>query len=489
MNSGVPGLDEVLHGGLPEGRLYLLEGDPGAGKTTLGLQFLLAGAAAGERCLFVTLSETAEELQATADSHGWDLGGVEILDLQADARESEGHGQYTILHPAEVELGELTRKILARVRELLPSRLCFDSLSEVRLLARDSLRFRREVLAIKQVLAEFDCTAVLIDYPAEPTDFQLHSVVHGVLVLQHRTIEFGSDRRSLFLRKLRGREFQGGQHDYRIRRGGLEVFPRVVAAHTRAETAPEPYSSGIEGLDLLLGGGVGTGTCTMVLGPSGAGKSTLSATWALQAARRGEKAVVFLFDEAPSTWSARLRSLSLPPDEYLRDGRLVLEPVDPAEMSPGEFASLVTRHVDDGAKVVLIDSLNGYLNAMPSVDFLGLHLHELLHMLRHREVVTLLTMVQHGILGSDVRAPIDISYLADSVLLLRFFEAFGEVRKAVSVLKKRHGAHERTIRELKLSAAAGIEVGEQITAFEGVLGGNPRFIGGQLRAEPGEGRA
>lgn len=464
----------MLGGGAPRGRVYLVEGEPGSGKTTLGLQFLLAGAAAGERCLCVTLSESEEELRAIAASHGWDLSGIEVLDLQS-AMPPHGQSNYTILQPSEVELGELTRGVIERIDAVRPTRVCFDSLSEVRLLARDPLRFRREVLAIKGELASRGGTAMLLDYRSDPAEIQ--SLVHGVVSLEHVPIEFGADRRRLSVRKLRGSPFRGGYHDYRIRTGGIDVFPRIVAAESRGAGEPQPYPSGLAGLDQLLGGGIGTGTCTMLLGPSGTGKSALASAWALEAARRGDKAVVFLFDEAPATWTARLRSLSLAPDEHLRHGRIELVPIDPAEVSPGEFGSLVQRHLDGGVRVVVLDSINGYLNAMPSVDFLGLHLHELLHLLRNRDAVTLLTLAQHGILGQRVQSPVELSYMADTVLLLRYFEAFGEVRKALSVMKKRHGAHESTIRELRLSTGEGIVVGGRLTEFQGVLGGSPRYVG------------
>ncbi|WP_373044495.1 ATPase domain-containing protein [Vulgatibacter sp.] len=480
MATGVPGLDEVLAGGLPAGRMYLVAGDPGAGKTTLGLQFLLEGRDRGEACLYITLSETAAELRSSAASHGWSLDGIEILDLQSGQGTGRADAHYTILHPAEVELGDTMRTIVERIEELRPRRVCFDSLSEVRLLSRESLRFRREVLALKQALAPSGATVLLVDYRTrESRDIHIESLVHGIFELEHHTIEFGSERRRISVRKLRGSEFRGGHHDYRIRKGGIAVFPRIIAAESRNDYTPQAFPSGIAGLDELLGGGVGTGTSTMLLGPSGVGKSTLASTWALAAAERGERAVVYLFDEGPSTWVSRLRSLGLDPHRHLDSGRIVLSPVDPAEMSPGQFASLVQEQaVSHRARVVLIDSINGYLNAMPAAEFLGLHLHELLQMLNHHEVVTLLVLAQHGILGQGVRSPIELSYLADAVVLLRYFEAFGEVGKALSVVKKRHGPHERAIRELRLSTAGGIDVGGQLTAFQGVLAGSLVFSGG-----------
>ena len=489
--TGIEGLDEILGGGLPRGHFYLVEGDPGSGKTTLGLQFLLAGRAAGERCLFITVSETEGDLRAIAGAHGWSLDGIELLDLQAAEEHLRFGPPYTLFPPSEVELGETTQLILDRIKATQPSRLCFDSLSEVRLLSRDSLRLRRRLLALKRGLEEQGCTALMIDFRVEPRDYDIESLVHGLITLESRTIEFGGQRRWLTVNKVRTISFRSGAHEYQICTGGIAVFPRIIAAESRRPYEPRAFPSGVEGLDELLGGGVSTGTATMLLGPSGVGKSTLAASWALAAAKRGERAVVYIFDEAPATWTARLRGLGLDPEPHLKDGALQLEPVDPAEMGPGEFAHLVQREaVEHRARVVVLDSLNGYLDAMPAERFAALHLHELLLMLGHHEIATIAVMGQHGLLGHDVQSPLDLSYLADAVVLLRYFEAKGEVRKAVSVVKKRTGSHERTIRELRFSSEHGIVVGERLSAFEGVLTGHLTWVGEEpprLSGEPARG--
>ena len=478
--TGIKGLDEILLGGLPAGRAYLLAGDPGAGKTTLALQFLLEGRRCGERCLYVTLSESAEELRSIADSHGFDVEGIEILDIQALMGEGGQESRYTIFHPSEVELGELTRIVLERIDSLQPARVCFDSLSEVRLLARDSLRLRREVLAMKRALAGRECTSLFIDYRAASGEFELESLVHGVIEIAQETLEFGGERRRLVVRKIRGSSFVAGMHDYRIGRGGLDVFPRLVAAESRGERLLQPYASGIEQLDAMLGGGLATGTSTLLLGPSGVGKSTLASAWALAAARRDEPALVYLFDESAATWRARIRALGLAPEGLLGHEQIRLVEVDPAELGPNEFAQMVVRQAGEtGARVVIIDTVNGYLSAMPATHHLVLHLHELLSILAHRDLVTVLVMTQHGFVGQGIRSPIDLSFIADAVVLLRFFETAGEIRKAVAALKKRYGSHERTIRELVLSTERGIEVGEPLERFQGVLSGHLAFAVGQ----------
>ncbi len=472
---------------MPRGRFYVVEGDPGAGKTTLGLQFLLAGKARGERCLYITVSETASELQAIAGSHGWSLDGIEILDLQATEEHLRFGTPYTLFHPSEVELGQTTQLILDRVKATEPNRVCFDSLSEMRLLSRDPLRFRRQIMALKHAVSNQDCTALMLDFRFEPGDLHIESLAHGVITLESQTIEFGGQRRRLTVKKVRAISFRAGAHEYRICTGGIDVFPRIIAAESRRPYAPRVFASGISGLDELLGGGVDTGTATMLLGPSGVGKSTLAASWALAAAERGERAVVYIFDEAPATWTTRLRGLGLDPERHLKNGAIRLEPIDPAEMGPGEFARMVQRQaVEHRARVVVLDSLNGYLDAMPAERFAALHLHELLLLLDHHEIVTIAVMGQHGILGQDVQSPVDLSYLADAVVLLRYFEAKGEVRKALSVLKKRTSSHERAIRELRFSSEHGIVVGRRLSAFQGVLTGNLAWVGEEAPLLSGE---
>jgi circadian clock protein KaiC len=486
--TGIDGLDTILGGGLPRGRMYLLEGDPGAGKTTLALQFLLTGKAAGERCLYITVSETANELRSIAGSHGWSLDGIELLDLQVVEEHLRFGPPYTLFHPSELELAETTQAILDRIDAARPDRICFDSLSEVRLLSRDSLRFRRQVLALKRALADRDCTALMLDYRFEPGESPIESIVHGVLTLENLTIEFGGQRRRLLVKKMRAIDFRAGAHEYRICTGGIEVYPRIVAAESRGLYEPRAFASGVEGLDELLGGGVATGTGTMLLGPSGVGKSTLAASWALAAAERGERAVIYLFDETPATWTLRMRGLGLEPERHLAEGTIRLGSLDPAEMGPGEFARLAQKEaVEQRARVVVLDSLNGYLASMPAERYLALHLHELLVMLNHHEIVTILVMGQHGLLGDDVQSPVDLSYLADTVVLLRYFEVKGRVRKALSVVKKRTGPHERTIRELRLSSEHGIVVGESLSAFQGILSGHLTWMGEEARLLDGFG--
>jgi circadian clock protein KaiC len=485
--TGVPGLDEVFGGGLPAGRLYLVEGDPGAGKTTFGLQFLLEGARAGEPVVYVLLSETAEELRAVARSHGWDLSGVDIVGLQ----ELEGDlddSQYTFFHASEVELNETTKTILGAVERIRPRRVVLDSLSEMRLLARDPLRYRRQALVLKRHLTAVGATVMLLDYNgSEPRDHQLESLCHGVLRLEQLAPKYGGQRRRLRIQKLRGSPFRDGYHDFTIRTGGALVFPRLVAAEHPTSFRAETMPSGVEPLDALLGGGLDRGTSTLLFGPAGVGKSTLAALFVSASVRRGERAAVFTFDETPHTFIVRGASLGLGVDKHLESGRMLLRQLDPAEQSPGEFAASVRHAVEhERARVVMIDSLNGYLSAMPEEHFLCAHLHELLAYLNHQGVITLLVVSQTGILGSNVGSPIELSYLADTVILMRYFEAGGAVRKAVSVVKRRTGPHEDTIRELQVSAR-GITVGRELREFQGVLSGDLVFTGGFNRLIDGDG--
>ncbi|HEX7177504.1 MAG TPA: ATPase domain-containing protein [Pyrinomonadaceae bacterium] len=477
MATGNEGLDKVLNGGFPANRLYLVEGDPGTGKTTLALQFLLEGARRGEPVLYVTLSETKEELTEVAHSHGWSLDGVTIYELIAPEESLKTETQYTIFHPSEVELGETTRAVIDEVERLQPRRAVFDSLSEMRLLARDPLRYRRQILALKQFFSGRQCTVLLLDDRTSTSgDLQVQSIAHGVLALEQMAMEYGAERRRLRVVKLRGSRYRGGFHDFNIQTGGIEVYPRLVAADHRQAFVQESISSSVPELDALLGGGLDRGTSTLVIGPAGCGKSSISAQFLACAARRGEFSAAFLFDESANIHMARAAGLGADMRSHVEEGRIRIQQVDPAELSPGEFAHRVRRVVEtDGARVVVIDSLNGYLQAMPDERFLTIHMHELLTYLNQQGVVTLVVMAQHGFMG-DMATPVDVSYLADTVVMLRYFEARGAVRRAISVVKKRTGFHEDTIRELRLSSK-GIEVGAPLTKFHGVLTGVPTYVG------------
>lgn len=476
-STGISGLDVVLRGGFTRDRFYLLEGLPGTGKTTLALQFLLAGRDAGERVLYVTLSESEAELRAVADSHGWSLDGVQILEV-IPSREllSPGH-HYTLFHPAEVELGATADAILTEVERRAPQRVVFDSLSELRLLAGDVLQYRRQVLALKQFFAGRGCTVIVLDDSAN--DYQVQSVMHAVITLESMAEDFGGQRRRMRVVKYRGVGFYGGYHDLEIRRGGIRVFPRLAASAQTTTSTHEVLSTGIPPLDRLLGGGIERGTSTLITGAAGSGKSTLASQFACAQASRGQKAALFLFDEKLSTMTERCQGLGIPFEEQMRAGRVHVRQVAPGELSPGEFTATVCDAVEvDGASVVVIDSLNGYLNSMPNERHLLVQLHELLMYVGNLGASTMLVSVQHGLVGQQLSSPLDASYLADSVVLLRYFEAFGEVRQAISVLKRRGGKHERTIREFSLDSGS-IRIGEPLREFHGVLTGVPVYEGGR----------
>ena len=476
--TGVEGFDAVLNGGLPAQRLYLFQGAPGTGKTTFALQLLLAGRARGESCLYVTLSETREELQAVAASHGWSLDGIHLHDLSGNRGPGE-QAQNTFFHPAEIELNEVTAPILKLVEQLKPTRVVFDSLSEMRLMAGEAFRYRQQILALKQFFVGRRCTVILLDdMTATAEDGQLQSLVHGVIRLDQLAPEYGGERRRLRVMKLRGSPFRGGYHDYTIQTGGVRVFPRLVAADHPETFTRAVASSGLPSLDEVTGGGLDRGTSNLFLGPAGCGKSTLAAQYAAAAARRGEHAALFLFEETVGTFLTRSDALGLDMTAHVRAGLVTLKQVDPAELAPGEFAHAVRDTVEKlGAKVVIIDSLNGYMHAMSEERFLTLHMHELLMYLNQRGVLTLVVLAQSGMMGAAMASPIDVTYLADTVLLLRFFEAGGEVRQAISMVKRRAGAHDRAIREYRITAA-GIEVGRPLREFRGVLTGIPEFMGG-----------
>lgn len=482
VSTGIHGLDVVLGGGLTANRLYLVEGVPGAGKTTLALQFLLEGLEQGETVLYVTLSETEHELREVAASHGWNLEGVHIHELQPSGDQLDPDDQYTMFHPSEVELGRTTRRILDEVERLRPDRVVFDSLAELRLLAGAVLRFRRQVLALKQYFVGRGSTVLLLDESKiAEQGLHVHTIVHGVVSLDQMRPEYGGDRRRLRISKFRGRRFRGGYHDYEIRTGGLAVFPRLVAANFRRDGDQEPVASGSEALDSLLGGGLERGTSTLIIGAAGTGKSSLATMVMMAAARRGEASAMFTFDESVRSLVSRSEGLGFPLQRHLDDGMVRVQAIDPAELSPGEFIQGIRDAVEThGARVVVIDSLNGYLNAMPEERFMIVQLHEVLAYLGQMGVLTILVSAQQGLVGHMINN-IDVSYLADSVILLRYFESRGSVRQAISVLKKRTGAHERTIRELKIGAE-GLSIGEPLTHFRGILTGVPH----ELQDAPGE---
>jgi circadian clock protein KaiC len=475
--TGVPGLDDILQGGFIAGRLYLLDGRPGAGKTTLALQYLLDGVRRGESVLYVTLSETSAELRAGAASHGWSLDGVLVHEMMPSEGVLDPDEQSTMFHPSELELAETTRSILADVDRHNPTCVVIDSLSELRMLSGSPLRYRRQILALKQYFASRGCIVILLDdmTGTEP-DVQVQSIVHAVLRLEQLNPEYGSDRRRLRVVKYRAQNFRGGFHDYCIRHGGLQVFPRLVAAEHRQALSRGKLASGIRELDALMGGGIEQGTSTLFAGAAGTGKSTLAAQFAAAAASRGQHAALFIFDESPATLLTRTAQLGVPLTEGVEKGFVSIRPVDPAELSPGELVHQVRLAVErDKAALIVIDSLNGYLNAMPGERYLAIQLHEMLAYLSQRNVATILVSAHQGLIG-QMTVSVDATYLADAVVLLRFFESRGEIRQALSVVKKRGGSHERTIREFGLEDGA-IKVGEALRAFRGVLTGVPVYEG------------
>jgi circadian clock protein KaiC len=482
--TGIDGLDDILAGGFTRDRLFLTEGVPGSGKTTLAMQFLMAGAAAGESVLYVTLSETEEELRSVADSHGWDLTGIRIRELTPAEASLDPAEQNTMFHPSELELVDTIKRVLADVDAYKPQRLVFDSLSELRLLAGSALRYRRQILALKHFFATRSCTVMLLDdLTATDRDLQMQSIAHGVLLLEQLSPEYGGDRRRLRMLKYRGVQFRGGYHDYVIRPGGIDVFPRLIAAEHRQAPERRRLASGLAELDTLLGGGLEEGTSTLIVGAAGTGKSTLGALFAAAAADRGESSALFLFDESPQTLISRCGELGVDLAKSLESGKVSIQQIDPAELTPGEFAHSIRRAVERGAKIVMIDSLNGYLNAMPEERFLTIQLHELLTYLGQQGVATLLIGAHQGLIGSAMHSPVDASYLADAVVLLRYFESRGEVRQAISVMKKRGGLHERTIREFRLEAGR-IRVGETLRRFRGILTGVPIYDASDIEVEP-----
>ena len=484
-SSGCAGLDDVLSGGLPAGHFYLIEGEPGTGKTTLALQFVDEGIKRGERVLYVTLSESRRELTAVARVHGLRMDESVVLEVRPSEEDLKPNGQYTVFHPAEVELSDRVQAIMAEVDRRKPNRLVIDALSEVRMLAKDPLRYRRQILSLKEYAPE-NCTVMLLDdRSSRYADLELHSIVHGVVSMSRVPREYGKTMRRLEVTKLRGCAFREGFHDYLIRSGGITVFPRLVAAEYSDNHQEEKQAeSGIAELDALAGGGLGRGTSTLLIGPAGCGKTTIALRWLTTAAERGEKAAAFIFEETIDTLMGRAAGLGMDLPPHIQTGRVKISHLDPAEVSPGEFVDMVRDSVENQqVRTVLIDSLNGFLQAMPGEQFLALHLHELLTYLNNRGVVTLMVLAQMGLVGSAMQTPIDVSYLADNILILRYFEAMGEIRQAISMMKKRSGGHEHSIRELRLGPDT-IRLGEPLRDFQGVLSGSPTSLAPLLQKGP-----
>jgi circadian clock protein KaiC len=475
--TGIEGLDDVLGGGLDRGRTFLVEGSPGTGKTTIALQFLLTGAAAGERCLYVTLSETEDELRATATAHGWDLEGVDVFELIPPENLLDEDQQQSLLYSSDLELGETTKRVFEAFERLKPDRVVLDSLSEIRLLAQSSLRYRRQILALKHYFARSDATVVMLDdLTTDVNDKTVHSVAHGVLRLEELAPEYGSERRRLRVIKYRGRRFRGGFHDFNIETGGVRVYPRLISAEHKTGFRRDLLTTDSAELNALLGGGVERGSSVLVLGPAGTGKSLLLLTFAKTAVERGERAAMFVFDEELGLLVQRARGVGIDLQKMIDSDQLVLEQVDAAELTPGELSNRVRKCVEEhGARTILVDSLNGYQASMPGEQALLLYLHELLQYLNRQGATTFLTVAQHGLVG-DMKTPVDLTYLADAVILLRYFEALGRVRRAISIMKKRAGPHESTIREYQIGSR-GVTLGEPLTGFQGVLRGVPELVG------------
>lgn len=475
--TGITGLDEILRGGFPENRLYLLLGNPGVGKTTMALQYLLEGARNGETGLYIALSETEEEILSVARSHQWPIDKISIFELSALERQLAQEERNTVFHPAEIELNKTTQMLLQRIQEVKPKRLVLDSLSELRLLSDSPLRYRRQMLSFKQFFAGQQMTVLLLDdHSADGGDLHVQSIAHGVITVEQIVSDYGSEKRRIKINKMRGLNFIGGYHDAMIVPGGMRVFPRLVGSNHTKEHARGIANSGVEHLDALLGGGLDRGTSCLFLGPAGTGKSTIALQFAVAAAKRGEHVLMCTFEENLDTLVARATSVGMPLEGLIASGRIEVMEVDPAELSPGEFVHRVIDSVNaKHTRVVIVDSLNGYMQAMPDVKFLNIQLHELLSFLNRKGVLSLLTVAQHGLVG-QMQAPVDLTYLADTVILLRFFEQSGRIKKAISVIKKRIGKHEDTLREFRIDSE-GVRVGKALEEFHGVLTGTPVFHG------------
>src|SRR5437867_10591903 len=479
--SGVDGLDNILAGGFLRGGFYLIQGDPGSGKTTLALQFLLEGVRRGEKVFYITLSETKQELLQVARSHGWSIDKIPVFDLSAIENLLRPEAQTTVFHPSEVELTKVSQLLLEEVRKVQPARVAFDSLSEFRLMAETSLRYRRQLLTLKQQFTRFKSTVLLLDdkmNQAGVLDPHVLSLTHGVIEMEQLSPDYGTSRRRLRVSKLRAVKFREGYHDYIIATGGLRIFPRMIAAEHRTDFRHGPVSSGIKELDALCGGGLDRGTTSFILGQAGTGNSTLALQYAVQMADKGERSMIFTFDETRSVMLSRAKALGLKLDKAIESGTTTVQQVDHAELSPGDFDVRILRGVEAGCELVAIDSLNGYLNAMPGEKFLNKQLHELCSYLNQQGVLTILILAQHGLVAA-AEAPVDLSYLSDTVITLRYFEAYGEVKQAIAMVKKRSGEHEKTIREFKLMPGKGIIVGEPLKLFQGVLTSVPVFRGSE----------
>jgi circadian clock protein KaiC len=480
--TGLPGLDAILNGGLPGDCFYLVQGDPGSGKTTLALQFLFEGRRRGERALYITLSEAKEELERVASSHGWSLEGIPLLEFSAIESLLQPESQTTVFHASELELSKVSQLLRDEIRKHQPQRVVFDSLSEFRLLAETPLRYRRQLMNLKQEMAKQSSTVLLLDDKMDSnrigSDPHVLSLTHGVIEMEQLSPDYGKSRRRLRVLKMRGVRFSEGYHDYVIETGGIRIYPRLVAADHRSTFRHEAVSSGCSPFDELLGGGLDRGTTTLLMGPAGTGKSTLALQYACSMADRGERSLVFTFDETRDTMLARADALALGLGRHIRTGLVEVQQIDPAEISPGEFTGRIRAGVEQGAKLVVIDTLNGYLNAMPGEQYLANQLHELAAYLNQQGVVTIFTLALHGLIAA-LEAPVDISYLADTVVSIRYFEAAGAMKKALSVVKKRSGRHEETIREFALETGRGIRIGEVLKEFQGVLTGSPVFRGGE----------
>ena len=479
-STGIEGLDSILGGGLPRDCFYLIQGDPGSGKTTLALQFLLEGIRRGEAGFYVTLSETRNELLKVTRSHGWSLEQIPLLELSAIEQLLRPEGQTTVFHPSEVQLNIVSKLVIDEASKTRPARVVFDSLSEFRLVAETALRYRRELLNLKQQFAEYRSTVLLLDDKMDNTmvgvDPHILSLSHGVIQMEQLSPDYGRSRRRLRVLKLRGVKFREGYHDYTIETGGLRAFPRLVAAEHYERFHSAPVSSGVKELDQLLGGGLDRGTTTLILGSAGTGKSTLALQYAAEMARRGDRGIIFGFDETCGIMLARARTLGIDLEPHIQSGLLTTQQIDPAEISPGEFAERIVQEVNAGCKLVVIDTLNGYLNAMPGEKYLNIQLHELTSYLNAKSVVTIFNLALHGLV-SVAESPVDLSYLADTVVRLRYFESNGEVKQSIAVIKKRSGPHEKTLREFKVETGRGVRIGKPLKDFHGVLTGLPVFHG------------